>query len=70
MMHKSGAMPVARGDIAPSLQLRRAPVMPMTLRQPTLRVLQTSRTPRQLSLFEHMMRPTRPVEPEPASSDT
>jgi hypothetical protein len=51
MWIKNTAMPVARNDIAPSLQLRRAPVMPMTLRNPKSRVLQISRSPHQLSLF-------------------
>jgi hypothetical protein len=55
-------MPVARGDIAPSLQLRRAPVLPMKLRKPGARVLEISHSPRQLPLFPMMLKPTRPVE--------
>ena len=55
-------MPVARGDIAASLQLRRAPVLPMTMRQPNARVLQINKSPRQLQLFPLTLRPTRPIE--------
>ena len=42
--------PVARGDLAKSLRVHRAPVLPMPARQP-MRVLQTSHAPAQLSLF-------------------
>ncbi|HEY4067143.1 MAG TPA: hypothetical protein VGM74_09630 [Burkholderiaceae bacterium] len=61
--NQTSRMPVARGDIAASLQLRRAPVLPMTLRQPSARVLQISHAPRQLPLFP-LMKPTRPVDVE------
>jgi hypothetical protein len=55
-------MPVARGDIAASLQLRRAPVLPMTMRQPNARVLQMNNSPRQLPLFPLSLKVTRPIE--------
>ena len=48
-MNASNA-PAARSDLAKTLQVRRAPVVPMPQRQPS-RVLQTGHAPAQLSLF-------------------
>ncbi|MEP7299561.1 MAG: hypothetical protein ABI702_25540 [Burkholderiales bacterium] len=41
---------MARGDLAKTLRVQRAPVLPTPQRQ-QVRVLQTSRAPAQLSLF-------------------
>jgi len=46
----SSNAPVARSNIAKTLQVRRAPVLQAPQRQQS-RVLQTSRAPAQLSLF-------------------
>ena len=49
MMNTSNA-PTARGDLAKTLQVRRAPIVPQPQRQQS-RVLQTGHAPAQLSLF-------------------